>query len=52
MYYGGSRSSQMLADLFLQVSALHFCFTSQDGKEIKGKEKEKKWEKAASQLVA
>jgi hypothetical protein len=31
----------MLADLFLQFSALCFCFISQDGKEIKEKEKGK-----------
>jgi hypothetical protein len=27
MYYGGSRTSQMLAGLVLQFSALHFWFS-------------------------
>jgi hypothetical protein len=38
----------MFADLFLQFCVLHFCFTSQDRKEIREKQKEKK-KTAASQ---
>jgi hypothetical protein len=41
-YYGESRSSQMLTDLFLQFSALCFCFTTQDRKEIREKERKKR----------
>jgi hypothetical protein len=51
--YGGSRSSQMLAVLLLQFSALCFNFTDPGGKEKRAKEKEKKKKrkekKAASQ---
>jgi hypothetical protein len=36
---------QMLADLFLQFSVLHFCFTSQNVQEIREKVNEKKRKK-------
>jgi hypothetical protein len=44
-YYGRSRSSQMLADVFLRFSELQFCFISQYRKKIREKEKEKEKKK-------
>jgi hypothetical protein len=42
MYYGGFRSSQMLAGLFLWFSAMCFCFTNPGGKKIREKNDKKK----------
>jgi hypothetical protein len=47
-YFSRSRSSQMLADLFLKFSALCLCFNDQGEMEIRDKEKKKKERKKNS----
>jgi hypothetical protein len=52
MNYGGSRISQMLAELVLQFSALHFLLFQERRKEAPHqKKKKKKKGKTAFQLV-